>query len=145
MNWIKKIITGTALLLALNLSAQNQMTIYPHHFNTWVQSNPTCAGCGSFFVMVVDEKTKAKDGHYYSYVYLWSNSYYTTSYAASSYIKNIQLFFVYGDKEYKAVEFNYALVPPKSNDFNGWFQLAYLYNSKLGVPIKIKWSEVNVW
>lgn len=146
MNLIKKIFAIIALTFSLNVSAQRQMTIHSNNYNNWIQSNPTCAGCGSFFVMVVNEKYQAKNGYYYSYIYLWSNSYFPNSYASSSYIKNIEVFFVDNlGRDIPIINFNYALVPPKSNDFDGWFQLAYLYSVSPNQTIKIKWSEVNAW
>lgn len=146
MNWIKKIATSIILLLSLNLDGQNQMTIQSSNYNKWIESNPTCPGCGSFFTMIVDEKTQAKNGYYYFYVYLWSNSYYGNTYAASSYVKNIEIFFINADGlEMSVINFTYALIPPKSNYFNGWFQLAYLYNTHPNQTIRIKWSEVKVW
>lgn len=145
MNWIKKIFASVALIYSLNTGAQTQMIIEPSRYNTWVESNTTCAGCGSFYVMIVNEKTKAKDGYYYMYVYLWSNSYYSNGYTASSYIKNINIYFTDGVRDYPAISFQYALVPPKSEYFNGWYQIAYLYHTYPNQIIKITWSNVKAW
>jgi hypothetical protein len=145
MNWIKKITTAIALVCSLNTGAQNQMIIEPSRYNTWVESNTTCAGCGSFYAMVVNEKVRAKDGYYYMYVYLWSNSYYANGYTASSYIKHINFFFTDGVRDYPAINFQYVLVPPKSLDFNGWYQVAYLYHVYPNQIIKITWSNVKAW
>jgi hypothetical protein len=145
-NWAKNILLILLLTLSIKVKAQNSVTIYNNNYNTWNLSNSTCYGCGSVYVMVVNANYPDKSGLYYYDVYLWSNSFYANGYASSSYIKMIK---VYGidpsGKETLILKMDYALVPPKSQYFNGNFYLAYVYSGSAMQTIKITWSDINAW
>lgn len=145
--WIKNLFLALLLTLSFNsVSAQNSVTIQNSDYNKWELSNNTCYGCGSFYVMVVNTSIPDKAGLYYYDIYLWSNSFYPSGYAASSYVKNINIYVVDpSGKEAFILKMDYALVPPKSQYFNGSFYLAYIYSGSARQTIKITWSETAVW
>lgn len=147
MKWFRKI---TLLLFILSfipqkINAQNSMIITSSNYKNWQISNQTCAGCGSFFVMVVNNPIPS-NGYYYYDIYLWSNSFYPNGYAASSYVKNIKISIMRPDGVYQNVlNVEYALVPPKSSIFNGYFHVAYVYSFSAQQTIKLNWSSTTPW
>lgn len=96
--------------------------------------------------MAVNTTYPDKSGLYYYDIYLWSNSFYTNGYAASSYVKNIKIYGVdpYGNETF-LFKIDYALVPPKSEYFDGNFYLAYVYSGSAVQTIKITWSDIKTW
>jgi hypothetical protein len=147
IKWFKNLFLGLLLVLSFNCAkSQNSIAIGPSNYNRWILSNNTCSGCGSFYVMVVNQAYPANDGYYYYDVYLWSNSFYTNGFAASSYVKNIKLSLLQPNGTYMQVlALDYALVPPKSAYFNGYFHLAYAFSYSARQTIKITWSDIEVW
>jgi len=145
-NWSKNILTTILLTLLITVKAQNSITITSNRYNIWNVSNPPCYGCSSIYVMVVNTKVPDKSGFYFYDIYLWSNSFYTNGYVASSYVKNINFYMVdpHGTQKY-ILNVDYALVPPKSQYFNGSYYLGYIYSVSAKQTIKLTWSEINVW
>lgn len=145
-NLIKKILLTLLLTLSIGVKSQNQMTFYNNHYNKWYVSNQSCYGCGSFYIMIVNTPYPDNYGMYYYDIYLWSNSFYSNGYAASSYIKNIKIYTVdpAGNEKF-ILKLDYALVAPKSQYFDGNFYLAYVYSGSAMQRIKITWSEINPW
>jgi hypothetical protein len=145
-NWIKNILLILLLTFSIKVKGQNSITIYNNNYNTWNISNTTCSGCGSFYAMIVNTSIPDKSGLYYYDIYLWSNSFYQTGYASSSYVKNIQVFTIDpSGKETLVLKMDYALVPAKSEYFNGNFFLAYVYSGSAMQTIELTWSDINVW
>lgn len=145
-NLIKNILLIFLLTLSIKVKSQNRITIYSNNYNTWNLSNNTCAGCGSVYLMVVNTTIPDKSGLYYYDIYLWSNSFYANGYAASSYVKNIKLYAVDpSGNETFILKMDYALVPAKSQYFNGNFYLAYVYSGSNSQAIKLTYSDINVW
>jgi hypothetical protein len=145
MKWFRNILLTLAMVFALNVNAQNSKVITPNNYNNWLISNQTCAGCGSFFIMVVNSPMQS-DGYYYYDVYLWSNSFYSNGFAASSYVKNIKVSIMQPNGVYqKVLDVEYALVPPKSPSFNGYFHVAYVYSFSAQQIIKLNWSSTTPW
>lgn len=128
------------------IESQNTISINPYNYNRWIMSNETCSGCGSFYLMVVNSQYPDQNGFYYYDIYLWSNSYYLNGFASSSYVKNIIVYTLQESNIYtNTMSFNYALVPPKSQYFDGYFHLGYIYSYNSRQKMKISWSEVNAW
>ena len=145
-NFIKKILLTLLLTLSISASSQNQMTFYSNHYNQWYMSNQPCYGCGSFYITIANTTYPDKSGLYYYDIYLWSNSFYTNGYAASSYVKNIKIYTLDPAGNEKLVfKLDYALIPPKSQYFNGNYYLAYVYSGSAMQTIKITWSDITVW
>lgn len=145
-NFIKNILLILFFTFTFKVNSQNSIYINSSQYNTWQVSNNSCYGCGSFYIMVTNTKYPNKEGFYYYDIYLWSNSFYTNGYASSSYVKNINLYAIdpYG-KEQFILNLNYALVPPKSQYFNGSFYLAYVYSISARQTIKLTWTDIEVW
>jgi hypothetical protein len=142
----KKIIIILFAILSFNsIKSQNVITIGNENYNQWVLSNNTCYGCGSFYVMVVNNPTPIK-GYYYYDIYFWGNSFYSNGYAANSYIKFID---IYGNDHrginIPILNFQYIVVPPKSYTFDGYFYVGYVYSLSSTQRIQITWSTVNPW
>lgn len=145
MKWFRNILIAVITVFALNADAQGSMYIGYNQYNKWVLSNPPCVGCGSFYVMVVNNPTPNK-GYYYYEVYCWTNSSYRNGYIASTYLKNINFYLVgAGGNEIYILNMPYAVIPPKSDYFNGYFYLAYVYSTSPSQTIKLTWSEANPW
>lgn len=146
INWFKKIILSTLLVFfGYKTCAQNTIILTPYNYKTWVPTSQACSGCGSFFVMVVNNPTPS-NGYYYYDIYLWSNSFYQNGYAANSYVKNIQISLLLPSGLYKGVlNVDYALVPPKSAYFDGYFHLAYVYSLSPQQTIKLNWFSTTPW
>jgi hypothetical protein len=145
-NIIIKIITLFFVFLSFtDIKSQNFITIGSENYNQWILSNNTCYGCGSFYVMVVNNPTPVK-GYYYYDIYFWSNSFYANGYAANSYIKFIDVYGTdYKGNNIPVLNFQYVVVPPKSYTFNGYFYLGYVYSLSSTQRIQITWSTVNPW
>jgi len=145
IKWFRNLLLILITFFYFNTSAQNSMVIYPSDYKNWMTSNQTCAGCGSFFVMVVNNPVPY-NGYYYYDVYLWSNSFYQNGYASSSYVKNIKISIMQPNGVYQNVlNIDYALVPPKSPSFDGYFHLAYVYSLSAQQRIKLNWSSTTPW
>jgi hypothetical protein len=144
--WITNILLVFILTLSFKVKGQSNVIINNSEYNTWQLSNDACYGCGSFYVMVVNSANPDKSGLYYYDIYLWSNSFYTTGYASSSYVKNIKIYGIDpSGKETLILKLDYALVPPKSQYFDGNFYLAYVYSGSARQTIKLTWSEISIW
>jgi len=146
MKWFRNILIVIMLMFSCgNFTAQNNLVIGPNYYNSWVLSNRTCYGCGSFFAMVVNNPNPTK-GYYYYDIYFWSNSYYTNGYAANTYIKQVNIYTVDpSGKEYFIFKMPYAVVAPKSDAFNGYFYVGYVYSTSAMQNIKISWLSASAW
>lgn len=64
--------------------------------NGWGLTGPTCAGCASYYWKITRSKMqiKAEDNIYYYYYYIWvfSNSYYSDGYKASTYLTDLDVY-----------------------------------------------------
>ncbi len=144
-NWIKNLLLTLTFLLSFNIVKAQSISISNGYYNTWLLSNESCYGCGSFYVMVVNNPTQA-NGYYYYDIYFWSNSFYGNGYAANTYIKPVYIYVVNPDGYEKLVlTFKYAMVPPKSNSFNGYFYVGYVYSTSPSQKIKLNWSSASAW
>lgn len=143
---LSKIFLSVLLFLNLSLKAQNSLTISPTRYQQWVQVGSSCYGCSSFYLMVVNETTPRTDGLYYYNVYLWSNSFYNNGYVSSTYIKTIKIYSkdISGTETF-LLKLDYALIPPKSDYFDGVYHLAYLYSYSARETIKITWFDKTIW
>lgn len=143
--WFKCILISLCLLLISPAKSQNSMEIGSGNYGAWQLSNKSCYGCGSFFVMVVNNPKPAK-GYYYYDIYLWSNSFYTNGYAANTYVKQISVYTLDPEgKEYFIFKMPYVVVAPKSESFNGYFYLGYVYSTSAMQDVKIKWFNSSAW
>jgi len=146
MKWIKNLLLTFIIAFSINANAQGNMVINYNQYNKWVLSNSPCVGCGSFYVMVVNNPTPNNRGYYFYDVYCWTNSSYTNGYLASTYLKNINFYFVGASgNEVFILNIPYGVVPPKTQYFNGYFYLAYVYSPSSSQTIKLTWSEANPW
>lgn len=145
-NYIKNILLILFFTFSFKVKSQNSIYINSTQYNNWQLSNSSCYGCGSFYIMVTNTKYPNKKGLYYYDIYLWSNSFYTNGYTSSSYVKNINIYAIdpSGNEQF-ILNLDYALVPPKSQYFNGSFYLAYVYSISAKQTIKLTWSDIEVW
>lgn len=143
---LNKVLISLFLLLSLNNSAQNSVNVNTNRYNQWIQVGQTCYGCSSFYIMVVNDVAPRTDGLYYYSIFLWSNSFYNTGYVASTYVKNIKIYAkdISGTQTF-LLKTDYALVPPKSDYFEGSYYLAYVYSGSAKQIIKITWDEIGIW
>jgi hypothetical protein len=144
--WFKNMLIVLLFLFCTNkANAQNSIAIDYNYYNTWQLSNESCYGCGSFYVMVVNNPNPV-NGYYYYDIYFWSNSYYSNGYAANTYIKPVNIYAIGPDGRGTLVlAFTYAVVPPKSVAFNGYFYVGYVYSMSSMQKIKINWSSASAW
>jgi len=134
------------LLLPTKVASQSSITLGSSQYNQWIQVGNTCYGCSSFFIKVINTTRPDSKGLYYYDVYLWSNSFYSNGYVGSTYVKNIKVYAkdISGAETF-ILKLDYALVPPKSDYFNGHYYLAYVYSTSARQIIKIKWDNIEVW
>lgn len=145
IKYIKNLLVILAITFSCNAISQNDITIEPGQYSQWSMSNQTCYGCGSFLTMVVNNPVQSK-GYYYYDIYFWSNSFYTNGYAANTYIKQVNIYAQDpSGRNTLVLTFPYTVVPPKSDAFNGYFYVGYVYSTSAMQKIKITWSNVNVW
>lgn len=147
LKFLSKILTTVLLFVTLSSFSQNNSVLVSNTmYKKWLQVGQTCYGCTSFYIMVVNQTEPSSDGLYYYNVYFWSNSFYNNGYVASTYLKNINVYGVdVNSTETPILKINYALVPPKSNYFDGTFHLAYVYSTSARQIVKITWSEIGIW
>jgi hypothetical protein len=144
--WFKNLICILCFVFFIkNSTAQNSITIGNYNYNSWELSNEACYGCGSFYVMVVNNGLST-NGYYYYDIYFWSNSFYTNGYAANTYVKPVTVYAVDPNGR-NTLMFNlkYVVVQPKSNSFNGYFYVGYVYSTSANQKIKISWSNASAW
>lgn len=134
------------ILFSTQAIGQTSVTLTENHYNTWYQVGNTCYGCSSFFIMVVNEPTPTIDGRYYYNIYLWSNSFYNTGYVSSTYLKNVKFYLkdITGVQTF-VFKMDYALVPPKSDYFDGIYHIAYVYSGSARQIIKMTWEDIGIW
>ena len=137
--YFKILLFTMAILFGVSKVEAQSMTINNSSYNQWIPSNSTCAGCGSIFVMV--SSPVQKSGAFYYDIYLWSNSFYVNGFAANSYVKNI---FV-NVQGATVIALPYVVVPPKSNVFNGYFYLGFVYSGNPAETIVVNWSNISAW
>lgn len=144
--WIKNLILIIAIFCSISLNGQGSMTINHNQYNQWILSNQPCVGCGSFYIMIVNNPIPNEKGYYFYDIYCWTYSSYANGFVASTYLKNINFYFVgaSGDEIF-IMNMPYAVVPPKSKYFNGYFYLAYAYSTSATQTIKLTWSDVKSW
>ena len=145
--WFKNLLIILAAVILFNkeISAQSTIIIDNSNYKTWQAYGNTCAGCGSFFVMVSNNPVPI-NGYYYYDIYFWSNSFYQNGYASNTYIKQINIYATGPNGvDNLVLKFPYAVVPPKSNVFNGYFYVGYIYSFSAMQKIKISWVSASAW
>jgi len=146
IKYIKRLLIILAFVFSANtMSAQNSILLNYGNYNEWVLSNNTCNGCSSFFAMVVNNPTPS-NGYYYYDIYLWGNSFYSNGYAANTYIKSVNVYMLTPSGTWNSViPYSYLIVPPKSDVFDGYFYVGYIYSTSKMQSIKITWVNTSVW
>lgn len=146
MKWLRSILVAIMLVFSCNeLTAQNNLTIGSESYNTWMLTSKACYGCSSFFIMIVNNPNPIK-GYYYYDIYFWSNSYYANGYAANTYIKQVGVYTIDpAGIERFIFKTPYVVVAPKSNNFNGYFYVGYVYSTSAMQVLKITWLKADVW
>lgn len=144
--WIKNLVLILAVVFSIgSTNAQKNTIIGDGSYNVWIVSNPTCYGCGSFYSMVVNIQ-QPSNGFYYYDIYFWSNSYYTNGYTSNTYIKQINIYALdQSGKNTLVLTFPYVVVHPKSELFNGYFYVGYVYSTNSMQKINITWSSASSW
>ena len=89
--------------------------------SSWQQVGQKCFACGSAYFMIYRESTP-RNGWYYSYVYVWSNSYDSRGILTNTYITRPRIWMLdsWGNKTQQLVSSQYYLAAPQSVNFNGW-------------------------
>lgn len=138
-NWFKKILAVAAFML-ISLAAQSQgsLTINSTNYNKWVQVCNTACGKGSFYVYV-NKYYNQTDKYYYYEIYVWSESYYKNCTSAYTYIDEVKIY----ANNIQVLILDYYLASPKTDTFNGWNYMAYVYSSKENETIKITWDSIS--
>lgn len=144
--WFRNLVLTLAVFFTFNISnAQNSITIGNGEYNNWQLTNKPCYGCGSLYIMVVNNPTPKK-GYYYYDIYFWSNSFYANGYAANTYVKQIGVYTIDpAGNELSIFKTPYAVVAPKSDIFNGYFYVGYVYSTSAMQEIKIEWFKATAW
>jgi hypothetical protein len=123
----------------------NSAVMNTSNYNTWLQCENSGRGQGSFGMMTYTTGEKENDGYYYYDIYLINNSHYQNGAVCSSYIKGIKVYAWDGKQWINMINFSYALVNPADETFDGYFHLAFLYNTVKIQKIKVTWSSVSIY
>ncbi len=148
MNWLKKIFLISAVFILssiLNISvAQGEININSSKCFRWIEVSTQACKKGSFYVYV-NRRYNQENGFYYFDIYIWSNSYYENCNESSTYIDDVDIYINSGGRYVPAVNLDYYLAAPKTNSFNGWNYMAYVYSKDPNQLFKIKWSSVSTY
>jgi hypothetical protein len=148
MNWIKNIfLTGVLIIVSTffkNSNAQGEQHIGPTKYNKWIQVSRSDCGKGSFYIYV-NKSFDRNDMLYYFDVYIWSDSYYKDCSVSHTYIDNVVIFVENFGKYDRSLSLDYYLAAPKSNSFNGWNHMAFIYSAKSSQEFKIKWDLISTY
>lgn len=142
MTFKKIILIALFAFIASVVSAQ--YSVEPS--SIWKQVGRSCAGCGSFFLREYKEPLPDANGVYWTYFYVWSNSYNEKGFIASTFIENINIYAIdfYGRRsEYPLVSSQYFLAHPQGEYFDGWNIIAYMYSSLPNQRYVIEFSSIN--
>lgn len=108
----------------------------------WVKIDEPRCGSGSFYIYISKEYNISSRLYYYK-IFLWSDSYYRNCGVASTLI-NVFNVYIYANGKYsKVLNLEYILANPKSNYFDGWNYVAYVYTYNENQNFKITWEDVN--
>jgi len=122
---------------------KNDIIITSESYNEWYQCEYNGNGLGSFGIMTYTSNIKSKDGNYYYDIYLINNSYYKNGTVASSYIKDINIYVIQNGVWVRVLSLDYVLVRPESSTYDGFYHMAYIYNTSKVNKIRITWDSVE--
>lgn len=130
--------------LSNSFAQQNVHVDATNHSYDWKPSNNSCYGCGSFYYQIsVDRASFYKTGYYTFYVYFYGNSFYQNTYVASTYITGVNFYLVSLDGRKQVVLQNmWFLLKPKSDNFDGVYNVAILYSKDPYQIIQLDWENV---
>ena len=119
MKYIRLLLLTLTLAVGLSFTvdAQQQLALT----SSWQQVGQKCLACGSAYFMIFRESTP-RNGWYYSYVYVWSNSFDSRGVLTTTYITNPRIWMLdsWGNKTQRLASNKYYLAAPQCASFNGW-------------------------
>lgn len=146
MKWFKKILFTILIIIAPIFSSAQSGYQYVDASNCyqWIKLSNSQCGKASFYIYVDKVYNNGSRLYYYN-IYLWSDSYYNNCNTSSTYISNINVYAFNNGKYSKAFGVPYLLAKPKSNYFNGWNFLGYVYTYSSNQSIKITWEDISLY
>ena len=145
MKWFKKILATIALVFLTSFAySQGSVNFNQNNYYQWVNIGSSLCGKANFYVYV-DRTYNSSSRLYYYNIYFWSDSYYNNCNASPTYISNIGAYAFANGKYTKVLGTPYMLAKPKSEYFNGWNFLGYIYSYSSNQNIKINWGGASLY
>jgi hypothetical protein len=110
----------------------------------WSQIGNKCFSCGSAYFMIYRE-SQPRSGWYYSYVYVWSNSYDSRGTLTNTYITRPQIWMTdsWGNNVQQLASSHYFLAAPQSSDFNGWNLLFTVWSTSPTAGFTLQFDGID--
>jgi hypothetical protein len=110
----------------------------------WQQVGQKCFSCGSAFFLIHNEAVP-RNGWYYSYVYVWSNSFDSRGTLTNTYITRPRIFMRTWQGEMKLSSSQYFLAYPQNNytGFNGWNLMFTVWSRQPGSTYILKFDGLD--
>ncbi len=124
--------------------SQGSMNFNQNNYYQWVKINDSQCGKANLYIYVDRVYNNASRLYYYN-IYFWSDSYYRNCEVSSTLINNINVYAFSNGKYTKVLIVPYILAKPKSNYFNGWNFLGYVYSYSSNQNIKVNWGSANLY
>jgi hypothetical protein len=137
------------MLFLMSLLATSQSTgeivLGEDNYNNWYQCEQSGRGLASFYVGVSFTGEMENDGYYYYDVFFYNNSFYKNGKESSTYIQNLKYYVWYKGEWVLVFTQDYALIKPKTENYNGFYHAIFVYNFAKIKKIKITWGDTSIY
>lgn len=142
MNFAKTYLIGIFLGLASLFFTESNVYAQKYTLQLtpqWQQLGNKCFSCGSAF-FVIHNEAFPRNGWYYSYVYVWSNSFDSRGVLTNTYITRPKIFMRTWQGEVQMASSHYFLAYPQNayTGFNGWNLLFTVWSRQPGAVYVLK-------
>ena len=122
------------------VNAQYTVNLTP----SWQQVGQKCFSCGSAHFLIYNE-TVPRNGWYYSYVYVWSNSYDSRGTLTNTYITRPRISMLTWQGEMELASSYYFLAYPQNDavGFNGWNLMFTVWSSQPGSQYVLRFDALD--
>lgn len=118
-----------SIFLSLGFSQTTEAQTQLRLTTEWQQVGNTCYACGSALFLAYKDYTPDENGYYWTYIYVWSNSYDKYGYLVTTYINSPRISSpdAYGNLQ-TIIKSPYYLAEPATNGFHGWNLMYSMYS-----------------
>lgn len=132
-----------ALLVPSVSKSQGTIVFGSDNCNRWILAQN---GRGSFYMNTSSDYVLVK-GYYFFNIYFFSNASNPQGYLTAAYIENVTVSALFydpntGTNKWKVIFTSpYVLVQPKSQNYDGANNVAYVYSTNMYQKIKVSWTS----